>query len=405
MALHIVIVGGGFGGLEAAFSLRNLLRSPIEITLIDRLGYHSFIPSIHEIIAGKIRPEAIRIPLAVVLKPAGINFIQDEILSVDPGKREVIARDSTLHYDYLVLSSGAENNFYGVPGVEELSYRFRTPGDAERIRADLEALLADPGRRFSIVLAGGGTEGVEVAGELIDAIKDHGSEDDLASGRISVELVESREHLLPGFPLKAREFVDDYLSRRGVKLIFGSPIAEARKDRVILASGKEREMSMLLWTGGIQPTRLIRDLPLSKDSTGWLKVTDRLYSPDDERVYGIGDAITIHKSGKPVPMPRLAYLATEQARIASLNISSSISGRDLVPYEPKLGPHLISLGRDMGILVEGERFFSGFWVVTLKKAIERKHLMTYLTKPVTSALAAKIPGAGILQRLWRRLPI
>jgi len=405
MALHIVIVGGGFGGLEAAFSLRNLLRSPIEITLIDRLGYHSFIPSIHEIIAGKVRPEAIRIPLAVVLKPAGINFIQDEVLSVDPGKREVIARDSTLHYDYLVLSSGAENNFYGVPGVEELSYRFRTPGDAERIRVGLEAFLADPGRPFSIVLAGGGTEGVEVAGELIDAIKEHGSEDDLASGRISVELVESREHLLPGFPLKAREFVDDYLSHRGVKLIFGSPIAEARKDRVILASGKEREMSMLLWTGGIQPTRLIRELPLSKDSAGWLKVTDRLRSPDDERVYGIGDAITLNKFGSPVPMPRLAYLATEQARIASLNISSSISGRDLVPYQPKLGPHLISLGRDMGILVEGERFFSGSWVVTLKKAIERKHLMTYLTKPVTSALAAKIPGAGILQRLWWRLPI
>jgi NADH dehydrogenase len=405
MALHIVIVGGGFGGLEAAFSLRNLLRSPVEITLIDRHGFHSFTPSIHEIISGKVRPETIRIPLAVVLKPAGINFVQDEVLSVDPAKREVIARDSLLNYDYLILSSGAENSFYGVPGVEELSYRFRTPGDAERIRADLEALLAEPGRRFSVVLAGGGTEGVEVAGELIDAITEHGNGDDLAAGRIAVELVESREHLLPGFPLKAREFVDDYLSQRGVKLIFGSPIAEARKDRVILASGKELEMSMLLWTGGIQPTRLIRELPLPKDSAGWLKVNNLLYSPEDERIYGIGDAITIHMFGSPVPMPRLAYLATDQARIASLNIASRISGRNLVPYELKLGPNLISLGRDMGILVEGERFFSGSWVVTLKKAIERKHLMTYLTKPVASALAARIPGAGILQRLWWRLPI
>jgi NADH dehydrogenase FAD-containing subunit len=233
-----------------------------------------------------------------VLKPADINFIQDEVLSVDPGKREVIARDSTLHYDYLVLSSGAENNFYGVPGVEELSYRFRTPGDAERIRADLEALLADPGRRFSIVLAGGGTEGVEVAGELIDAIKDHGSEDDLASGRIAVELVESREHILPGFPLKAREFVDDYLSRREVKLIFGSPIAEARRT----GSYSHRERS-----GDVDAAldrrhsadKTDRELPLPKDSTGWLKVTDRLCSPDDERVYGIGDAITSISSAVP----------------------------------------------------------------------------------------------------------
>jgi NADH dehydrogenase len=405
MSLHIVIVGGGFGGLEAAFSLRNLLRSPIEITLVDRHGYHSFTPSIHEIISGKVRPETIRIPLAVVLKPAGINFVQDEVLSVNPGKREVIARDGTLHYDYLVLSSGAENNFYGVPGVEDYSYRFRTPGDAERIRADLEVLLADPGSRFTVVLAGGGTEGVEAAGELFDAIKEHGREEELGSGRISVELIEGRDHLLPGFPLKAQEFVESYLSRMGVKLITCSRIAEVRKDRIILASGSEREMAMLLWTGGIQPMKLIRELPLPKDPSGWLKVTDRLHSPDDERVYGIGDAITIHMFGSPVPLPRLAYHAQDQARVAGLNISSSINGRALVPYAPKLKPQLISLGRDMGILVDGERFFSGTWVVTLKKAIERKHLMTYLTKPVTSALAARIPGADILQRLWRRLPV
>ena len=405
MSLHVVIVGGGLGGLEAAFSLRNLLRSSVEITLIDRHGYHSFTPSIHEIVSGKVRPEAIRIPLAVVLRPAGINFVQDEVLSVNTGMRKVIARESTIHYDYLVLSSGAENNFYGVSGVDKHSYRFRTPGDAERIRADLESLLADPVSRFTVVLAGGGTEGVEVAGELLDAVTGHGREEDLGSGRISIELIEGREHLLPGFPLKAQEFVENYLSHRGVKLFTSSRIEKVRKDRVILASGSERAMAMLLWTGGIQPMKLIRELPLPKDPSGWLKVTDRLHSPDDERIYGIGDAITIQAFGSPVPLPRLAYHAQDQARVAGLNIFSSINGRALVPYAPKLKPQLISLGRDMGIMVDGERFSSGSWVVTLKKAIERKHMMTYLTKSVTSAIAARIPGMHILSRVWRRLPI
>ena len=403
MSVHIVIVGGGFGGLEAAFSLRNLLRSSAEITLIDRHEYHSFTPSIHEIISGKVRPETLRIPLAVVLKPAGINFVRDEVLSVNPGMREITARESTLHYDYLVLSSGAENNFYGVPGVDKHSYRFRTPGDAERIRADLEAFLADPVSRFTVVLAGGGTEGVEVAGELIDAITDHGREEDLGSGRISVELIEVRDHLLPGFPVKAQEFVEEYLSHRGVKLITSSCIAKVKKDRVILASGSERAMTMLLWTGGIQPMQLIRELPLPKDPSGWLKVTDRLHSPDDERIYGTGDAISIQAFGSPVPLPRLAYHAQDQARVVGLNIFSSINGRALVPYAPKLRPHLISLGRDMGIMVDGERLSSGSWVVTLKKAIERKHMMTYLTKPVTSALAARVPGVDLLRGMWRRL--
>jgi NADH dehydrogenase len=405
MSQHVVIVGGGFGGLEAAFSLRNLLKSSGEITLIDRHEYHSFTPSIHEIVSGKVRPESLRIPLSVVLTPAGINFVQDEVLSVNPGMREVIARKSTIHYDYLVLSCGAENNFYGIPGVAKYSYRFRSPGDAERIRADLETLLADPVSRFTVVLAGGGTEGVEVAGELLDALTGHGREEDLGSGRISVELIEGRDHLLPGFPLKAQEFVENYLTRRGVKLITSSLIARVMNDRVILASGSERVMAMLLWTGGIQPMKLIRDLPLPKDASGWLKVNERLHSPDDGRIYGIGDAISLQAFGSPVPLPRLAHHAQDQARAAGLNIFSSINGRALVPYEPKLKPNLISLGRDMGIMVDGERIFSGSWVVTLKKAIERKHMMTYLTKPVTSALAARIPGMDILRWMWRRLPL
>ena len=168
MTTRIVIVGGGFGGLETAFSLKGLLRRPFEITLIDRSAYHAFIPSIHLIVSGKASATDIRIPLKVVLGAAGIRFVQGEAHAVNTVKREVMTGSGTLCYDYLVLSSGAENNFFDVPGAEEFSYPFRTPENAERIRNELTHLFDDPRCRCRIALAGVGTEGVEVAGELLD---------------------------------------------------------------------------------------------------------------------------------------------------------------------------------------------------------------------------------------------
>ena len=130
MTTRIVIIGGGFGGLEAAFSLKGLLKRPFEITLIDRGAYHAFIPSIYLIVSGKVSADSIRIPLKAVLGAAGMMFVQDQALKVNTEKREVTTNGRTFPYDYLIISSGAENNYFGVPGAEEFSYRFRTPEDA-----------------------------------------------------------------------------------------------------------------------------------------------------------------------------------------------------------------------------------------------------------------------------------
>ncbi len=405
MTKSIVIIGGGFAGLEAAFSLKGLLGTSCEITLVDRSAYHSFIPSIHEIISGKVRPRDIQIPLATVLAPAKIRFVQDEVVSIDVSRRRITGRRRKPMYDYLIISSGAENNFFGVPGAEEYSCRFRTPEDAERIAVELNRIISDQTCSHAVVIAGAGTEGVEVAGELIDFIRETCGAHELESGRIVVELIERRDHPLPGFSSKVQAFTEDYLIRKGIRLVPGDRIAEVRKNEIVFESGRRREMSLLIWTGGIQPAKLIRDLPLAKDTAGWLKVTDRLQVFEDERVYGIGDAISIYSDEGPLSVQRLAYHAMDQARVAALNIAADLGGRDKIAYKPKTRPQLISIGKEMGILAFGERFRTGSWVVSLKKAVERKHLMTYLTKPVSSALWSRIPGAGFIQRLRTRLPV
>ncbi len=405
MEQHVVVIGGGFGGIEAAFSLKEFLRPSCTITLIDRNAFHFFIPSIHEIVSGKIGAESIRIPLSAVLGSAGVRFVQDEVFSLSREKKEIACRSRTLNYDYLVLSAGAENNFFNIPGAEEFSRRFRTAENAVRIRSEVVRMLDDPFASCQIVLAGGGTEGVEVAGELLDLVRKEGRQDDLKSGRISIDIIEGKRRLLMGFPDEAQDRAEQYLMERGVNIITGHSIVEVQRDAVLLDSGERKGASILIWTAGIQPSQMIRDLPLQKDPRGWLKVTSRLHSPDDPRIFGIGDAVSIYDQEGPLSLQRLAHHAQDQARVAALNISYHMRGRDLVAYSPRTKPRLISVGKERGIFVQGERVFSGAWVVALKKAVERKHLMSCLTRPVSSALRAGVPGAGFVNRLRTRLPV
>jgi NADH dehydrogenase FAD-containing subunit len=197
-----------------------------------------------------------------------------------------------------------------------------------------------------------------------------------------------KKRLLTGFPGEAQDRAESYLREQGVNLMTGRSIVEVRKDRVRLDTGEERDASVLIWTGGIQPSHLIRALALDKDPRGWLKVTDGLHSPDDERVFGIGDAVSIYDEKGPRLLPACSPGAGP-ARVAALNISYQIRGRRQIAYVPKTRPQLISLGRDMGILTLGKRVFSGSWVIGLKKAVERKYLMSCLARPVSSAIKAR----------------
>jgi NADH dehydrogenase len=405
MPKNVVVIGGGFGGLETAISLKNLLPSSASITLIDRSEYHAFIPSIHNVASGEIRARDIQIPLALVLGLAGIEFVHDEVISADVRDKKVIMSSRVLDYDYLVLSSGGENNFYGVQGAETFSHRFRSPEDAERIHADLCSLLDDRDQKCTIIIAGGGPEGIEVAGELLAVIREHGYGHDLREGRISLQLIHGQDSLLTGFPIKAQEFVREYLLRKGVTMITGHRIVEVQQDSVTLDSGVTYDASMLIWTGGIQPNRLIHELPLAKDPNGWLKVTDRLHSPDDDYVYGVGDIVSIYVHDEPLALTRLAYHALDQALIASMNINSHLRGQRQLGYSPKDKPQLVSLGKEMGIYTRKDMVLSGQWVVLLKKVIQARHLMTYLSKPALSAITSSIAGLGFRQLLRMLSPL
>ncbi len=396
MRTKVIIGGGGFGGRESAFSLSYLKNESTDITLIDRKEFHAFIPSIHEIISGKTVARDIEIPLSTVLEPAGITYLCDEVLSIDRVRRKIFTKHKELGYDYLILCFGAENSFFDVAGAATYAYRFRSPEDAERIRDTLKKALDNADFPLRLVLAGGGTEGVEVAGELLDAIAGAGYKPALNSGAITIEIIQRNASLLPEFHEKAHICAEEYLGSRGVRITKESIIVGVEKETLMLDSGSSRDVSMLIWTGGIKPSRLIDGLDLPKDDRGWLLVNEQLHSPADGRVFAVGDIVSIHGKNGHMLIPRLAYHALDQAVIASHNVYNLTRGQRLVSYTPKSKPQLISIGRDMGIMIQNAKVFTGQWVNVLKKVVQARHLMTYLTKPALLAAVPRMPGRAYI---------
>ncbi len=402
---RVVIVGAGFAGLETALSLKSLMKSAADITVIDRNDHQSFLPSIHEVISGKVRPDQIEVPLPSLLKAAKIAFLQDEVHAVETTIREVQTTREALQFDYLVLACGAVVRFFRVPGARELAYAFRTPEQADRIGKAVRTLLTSHRHPARILIAGGGLEGVEIAGELLDLVSETGQREALDSGALSIELIEAAKRLLPGCSERVQNFVEDYLGNRGVRLSRGSAITEVRKDGLSLASGETREMSILIWTGGIQPAPWIREISLAKDADGWLQVTDRLQSLDDEHIYAVGDIISFTSAEHPHPLPREAHFALDQARVAALNIYYDTKGYRKIGYHPPTKPQAISLGKAMGVLASDKLFYSGPWVVRLKKLVEKRHMLIYRARPYVSAVSAPLPGAEFRHLLKLLMPI
>lgn len=399
---RILIVGAGFGGLETALSVKSLCRGTAEIAVIDRSSVQSYLPSIHEVISGKVRPGEIQLPLAPILQAAGITFIQDEVAALEPEGCKVHTGAGTEAYDYLVLAVGARVNFYNIPGAADYAYAFRNPEQAERIGKEVRRILTDKKDSTRIVIAGGGLEGVEIAGELLDMINDAHMQEELASEKITIEVIESAARLLHDCNEKVQDFVEAYLEEKGITILTGNKIERVESNRIILDSGETRKISLLIWTGGIQPMPWIQELPLEKDNQGWVKVTRKLHTPRDDRIYGLGDTVTIVTDKGPLALARVASHTLDQAAVVALNLYYDLRGYRTIGYYPKFKPQLVSLGRDMGILAERELFIASRWAARLKKGVEKTHMMTYRNKPYTAAFWAKLPGPE-LRHLFRIL--
>ena len=362
---HVVIIGGGFGGLYAAQELR---KTPVKITLIDKRNFHLFQPLLYQVATGGLSPGDIASPLRTILKKqANVQVLQEEVLDVDPGAKEVIFADGKLAYDSLVLATGASNHYFGHDEWETRAPGLKTIEDAIEIRRQIltafESAELEPNEKkrkalLTFVVIGGGPTGVELAGAIAE----------LASSTLASEfaridpdearivLLEQQPAILPPYPDKSSANAQRALERLGIEVETGSTVEAMEGDRVQYrhADGAEIQIEThtILWAAGIRATpltQIIHDRTgVDLDRGGRIVVDKRLHLPDDRDIFAIGDmAHCVGTDGRP--LPGIAPVAMQQGRYVAHLIQARLAGKrhEAIPLsrQRKSGSYRSQLGR------------------------------------------------------------
>jgi NADH:ubiquinone reductase (H+-translocating) len=331
---RVVIVGGGFGGLEAA---KKLARENVPLTIIDRTNYHLFQPLLYQVATAALSPADIAAPIRAILhKYKNVEVMMAEVHSVDVNTRVVYAGDLVVPYDYLILATGARHSYFGHPEWERLAPGLKSLEDAVEIRRrilmafEYAERISDPAARaaaMTFVIIGGGPTGVEIAGAIAEIARHTLARDfrhiDPSSAR--VVLIESEPQVLASFPEDLRASAAKQLQDLGVELrtgVHATDLTEAG-----LRVGDEFiPCRVKIWAAGNNASFVGKLLGLPVDRVGRVIVQDDLTIPGHPEVQVIGDLANVTgKDGKP--LPGVSPVAMQQGRQAARNILAMIEGR------------------------------------------------------------------------------
>ncbi|MFI5173272.1 MAG: NAD(P)/FAD-dependent oxidoreductase [Terriglobia bacterium] len=373
---QVVIVGGGFGGLLAVQSLK---RAAVQITLIDRRNFHLFQPLLYQVATGGLSPANIATPLREILKrQRNVRVLLDEVTDIDVAGQRVVLRDGELHYDTLIVATGAQHHYFGNPQWEAVAPGLKTIEDATEIRRRI--LLAfevaeresDPEKTRSgltFVVVGGGPTGVELAGALgeiaNDTLKHEFRSIDPSNARII--LLEGGDRILPSYPPDLSSDAVGYLAGLGVTVQPNAVVTEISKDSVkVHCSGEEREIPArtVLWAAGVAASPLggkiaaATGVPL--DKAGRVIVEPDLTVKGHPEILVIGDLANFsHQTGKP--LAGVAPVAMHQGRYAARLIMRRLRGEKTPPFVYRDKGNLATIGRAAAVADFGRIHFSGYF--------------------------------------------
>ena len=372
---QVVIVGAGFGGLRVARGLRG---APVDVTIVDRHNYHTFIPLLYQVATAGLEPEEIAQPIRRILHGApNVRFRLATVTGIDLEGRRVITDGGDLTYDYLVLAPGSVTNYYGLDALAQHAAALRDLDDAEalrdRILSAFEAASSEPDperqqQLMTVVIVGGGPTGVELAGALAELRRhvlprDH---PDLDPSSARVLLIEATDRILPGMPSSLQAEARDHLGAMGVEIRFGAPVADATAEGVTLNNGEKIAAGAVVWVAGMRASPLAEALPAAKGPGGRLLVTETLQLPGHPEVYAVGDIA--HVGGREAkPLPMMAPVAIQQGDLAARNIQRQVSGKPLEPFAYKDRGVMATIGRQAAVAHLYGLRLSGFvaWIVWL----------------------------------------
>jgi len=371
---HVVIVGGGFGGLYAA---RALAHRPVRVTLLDRRNHHLFQPLLYQVATAVLNASDIAVPLRSVLRRAtNITVLLAEVEKVELANRRLVLDRGEMGYDALVLAAGASHSYFGHDEWEMLAPGLKTLEDALEIRrrvllayeaAEREQDGAERQALLTFVVVGGGPTGVELAGALGEISRQTIARDfrliDPTKSRIV--LLEGGSLILPTFPESLSRSAADALRRIGVEVRVRAIVTRVTPDAVWLG-GEQIRTRTVLWAAGVAATPLARTLGVPLDRSGRVLVEPDLSIPVHPEAFVVGDMCAfLHQTG--APLPGVAPVAIQQGRAVADNVLRRLRDAPTRPFRYRDRGSMATIGRAAAVAVVGGWKLSGLvaWLTWL----------------------------------------
>jgi NADH dehydrogenase len=366
--IHILILGGGFGGVYAALRLQKLLaaklaKREVDIILVSRDNFFLFTPMLHEVAASDLEITNIVNPLRKLLQRTEVIIGQatridlpNQSVSIKRGQKN---QSDELRYDHLVLALGSHTNYFNLPGLKEFSVAMKTLPDAVQLRAQIiqhledansECILNDRRSLLTFVVAGGGFAGVETVASINDFVREALKfYPNLKEEMLRVVLVHPGAVILPELGEELGKYAQTVLARRGVEILLNTRVTGMSEKQVSLAGAEPLPASTLVWTAGTIPNLVLWDLPCAKERNR-VVVNEFLQIPQWPNVWAIGDCAHVPDLRNPGKAhPPTAQHAIREGMLVAENITATLSQRSLKPFYFRTIGLLASIGRRTGV--------------------------------------------------------
>ena len=356
---HVVILGGGFGGLGAA---RTLKPADVAITLIDQHDYHTFQPLLYQVATDLLEPSAVGHPLRDLFHEQPNVTVHEAVVSaVDLVARQVQFADmAPLSYDYLVLALGARVEFFGVESAAKHGFPMYTLADAVRLKdhvlerweaADKDRALVSDGA-LNVVVVGGGPTGIESAGALAELYRSNFTQDypGLPTDEARIILVEAGPSLMSMFKADIRTYTQRELEKRGVEVLLGDVVASVDPTRVTLKSGTVLPAHTLVWGAGLQANPVVESLGLELEHGHRLPAEPDLSVAGHPEVFTVGDIAWITDTKTNKVLPQLGSVALQAGEHAGENIARCVTGKDMEPFRYQDKGTMATIGRGTAVI-------------------------------------------------------
>ncbi|MCB2292247.1 FAD-dependent oxidoreductase [Clostridium algoriphilum] len=380
----IAILGGGYGGVLTAKKLAKKFKKDenVEIILIDKKPYHTLLTELHEVAAGRVSEDSIRIDLKKIFAKRKVEVVLDEIIDLDFKNNILKSENSTYEYDYLVIGAGSKPTYFGIKGAEEYCHKLWSYEDAVNLKEHIlnmfrkavkETNKEERQKLLTFIVVGGGFTGVEMMGELGEWKERLCKEFYIGQEEVTLILADDLPKILPNFPDKLIEKTKKRLGKLGVKVLTKAGITEVTKDCATIRNNGTVNTYTVIWTAGVEGSDIISKMEIEQKGRLRIATNDKLQSLDYKNVYVVGDNIFFIPEGEERPLPQMVENAEESAELVAHNVYSDIKGNEKKAYKPTFHGAMVCIGGKYGVanIGTGKKFYalSGFLALFVKHFI------------------------------------